>query len=749
MESDKSNSSDEKITRITESLTKLFRFCFFLIIAPFAIAFAGFWILVQFPWASYIAFAISVLIFIFALLFFYKSFDKYRNNPFFLNKSNNPIARVHIIFLISILSYSSTPIFILITPEDYSFIYLPLISFILIYNIVYYYYHFQPIDFYNIEEGKFKHALAYRLRLKQPYNFIIVINYLAQILFLSITILTNLSWFFALFNNIIFYLIAIGYTHHQQSIIKKSIAENNFFLKSLTEFKFRFVVSIDSFIFILLIQIPLIFLIYSIQTKHYSTIFLTNQSFITLLLIVLFFKTFIYIFLYYNILLGIYSNNSNEIKDDNKTKYQKYNSFLTGIFILFITLYAFLINLTYIIIIILPFFYILSYYEYKSKYCYKKWNKYIILSYSIAFLVSISFGILPAISNLINFNVQLIFFSISLYFTLELLKRSKYFKKENTLLTQNILVVITFFLIIFNYIIITTDPYITFISNVFLILIFFFIALLISFYRLYAIYFYKKYTKAFKICVLSNLFLIEFSIFFLINFQFYFRASFNVFLNIMILSTILFPIIFILFVVLNYILRIIPYKTYLTSTYHSFWVLWINIFLSIFFIFFPNYIMILFDFLLLLTLVTLNLRFGLKIEKIKEEIYKKAISLLSYPIFILLLALIFSLFYSSLQTLILFENILISSILTLIITCIIVNYASIKKLLFTKVISIWVNFCTIFSISFLLLYYLLKIALTIGTYYVFTFPIIIPCIWLYLPFLYLLKICSGVNSDIS
>jgi hypothetical protein len=48
METNISNNSEEKITRVTNILTKIFRICFFLIIAPFAIAFAGFWILVQF-----------------------------------------------------------------------------------------------------------------------------------------------------------------------------------------------------------------------------------------------------------------------------------------------------------------------------------------------------------------------------------------------------------------------------------------------------------------------------------------------------------------------------------------------------------------------------------------------------------------------------------------------------------------------------------------------------------------------------
>ncbi len=115
----------------------------------------------------------------FALLFFYKAFDKYRSNPFFQNKRNNLLARIHINYLISILALIVTPIFILISPAD-SFTLLPLISFSVLYNIVYYYYRFQPIGFFNKAEGEFKHAANFQIIVKQPYNLVILINYFAH-----------------------------------------------------------------------------------------------------------------------------------------------------------------------------------------------------------------------------------------------------------------------------------------------------------------------------------------------------------------------------------------------------------------------------------------------------------------------------------------------------------------------------------------------------------------------------------------
>ncbi|MFX0043796.1 MAG: hypothetical protein ACFE8L_12865, partial [Candidatus Hodarchaeota archaeon] len=304
MESNKPENSEEKIKKVTEFLTKLVRFCFFLIIAPLAISLAGFWILVQPPWASYIAFTISVLIFTFAFLFFYKNFDKYRNKPFFYNKSNNPIARVHIIFLISILSYIVTPIFDYITPKHWSFIFLPLISFSLLYNIVYYYYYFQPIDFFNIGEGEFKHAISLKLMLKQPYNIVIVINHFTQILYLSFIIKSEFAWLYGLINNGIFYLITFASLSNQQKEIKKSIEENKPFLKSLTIFKRKYVLSLASFIFVLLIQMPFLSLI---QRGQFSTSILINNAFLSYLFLILFLKTVVYIYLYYEFLFELYT----------------------------------------------------------------------------------------------------------------------------------------------------------------------------------------------------------------------------------------------------------------------------------------------------------------------------------------------------------------------------------------------------------------------------------------------------------
>ena len=122
--------------------------------------------------ASVLASAISVIVYAFSLLFFFKAYDKYRNEPFFLNKKNNLRARINIFFLISIFSLIATPLFIFVTPENYTFDLLPLISFIILYNIVWLYYFYQPTDFFHVTEREFKHIHKFKKSVAQLHNLI-------------------------------------------------------------------------------------------------------------------------------------------------------------------------------------------------------------------------------------------------------------------------------------------------------------------------------------------------------------------------------------------------------------------------------------------------------------------------------------------------------------------------------------------------------------------------------------------------
>ncbi|MHA2340208.1 MAG: hypothetical protein ACXACX_23145, partial [Candidatus Hodarchaeales archaeon] len=446
MKSKESKSSEESLQKATDFLQKVWWFSFFLVIAPLTTGFAGYWIFRFFRQGFYIELSFTVITYMFALLFFYKAFDKYRKKPFFLNKENNLSARIHVNYLITILALIVTPIFIFISPAD-SFTLLPLIGFAPLYNLVYYYYRYQPIGFFNKAEGEFKHAINFRVIAKQPYNLILFINYIVHLIFLSVTFFTDLSWFFALLTNLAFYIITFAATRNVVRKIKDSIKEEKPILKDLTIFKQRFVLLITSLFFILLIQTP--FVVMNFSGIQYSILELMNGSFLSIIFVLIYFKTLFYINYYYNSLLSIYKEpiKSDDFKEEippEGIKYQKYNTLLSGILIGSITLFCFLIRIQWIVLVILPFFFIFAYYEQKAKMCPKKYNKYIFLLISTSLLTAISFGLF---SEIFMLNIQFIIFLISLYFALQVLVKIKYFVKENIVIVQNLLAIASFTII--------------------------------------------------------------------------------------------------------------------------------------------------------------------------------------------------------------------------------------------------------------------------------------------------------------
>ena len=301
MKSNKNGRSEEKIEKATELLWKIWWFSFYLIIVPSLVAVVGYFIFFFIGKDLYVSIGLSVITFMFVMLFFYKSFDKYRNNPFLLNTKNNLSARIDILFLITILALIVTPIFLILPTEDNYFELLPLISFIILYNIVYYYYFFQPIDIFDFGEEKYKHEVPFSQWIKQPYNLVIIVNYVVHILFLSYTFYTNLSWLFSLISNIIFYLISRLATMRNIKNLSKSNKNNNEFLRELTKFKKKFVNSILSLNFALLIQMPFVI-----------TIFMGNQlkiiefipiSILSLIFLLIYFKIRLYISTFYSKIL--------------------------------------------------------------------------------------------------------------------------------------------------------------------------------------------------------------------------------------------------------------------------------------------------------------------------------------------------------------------------------------------------------------------------------------------------------------
>ncbi|MBY9012117.1 MAG: hypothetical protein KGD70_07070 [Candidatus Lokiarchaeota archaeon] len=313
MKSNKNGKSEGKIEKVTESLWKVWWFSFYLIIVPSLVAVVGFFIFYFVGKDIYVSIGLSVITFMFVLMFFYKAFDKYRNKPFFLNRKNNLSARVDILFLITILSLIVTPIFVIFIPGDSYFELLPLISFVILYNIAYYYFYFQPIDIFDVAEEKFKHETPFSQWIKQPYNLILLINYIIHIIFLSYTFNTKVSWLFPLISNVVFYIISRLTIIKNIKVLSTSNIKNSTLLRELTLYKKKYVNSILSLNFALLIQMPLaITLIYMLNGVQHELVELITIMFLALIFLLFYFKIRLYINSFYSKILRRFETNEFE-----------------------------------------------------------------------------------------------------------------------------------------------------------------------------------------------------------------------------------------------------------------------------------------------------------------------------------------------------------------------------------------------------------------------------------------------------
>jgi hypothetical protein len=303
MKSKMKGNIEDKYKKATNILWKIWWFFVFLFIIPSVITFLSF-IIINFIAArveifagpdTYVIVGLTVIVFIFSILFFYRFFDRYRDKPIFFNQENNLTARIHILYLITIFSLVVTPIFVFITPEEYQFELLPLISFCVLYNIVYFYISLKPIDYFDASERSFKRALKSSLSMKQPHNFLIVVNFFIQLIYLSLIFQTRISWLFALFTNFLFYIITLGSTSKTRKIISNSLKKDIRFLSELSTFKEKFASSILSLNFVLLIQIPFVILgVNSLQGISYSVVDFFNACIYAVLVFFLYLKFRIY-----------------------------------------------------------------------------------------------------------------------------------------------------------------------------------------------------------------------------------------------------------------------------------------------------------------------------------------------------------------------------------------------------------------------------------------------------------------------
>ncbi|MHA1933291.1 MAG: hypothetical protein ACW96X_12160, partial [Promethearchaeota archaeon] len=496
------------------------------------------------------------------------------------------------------------------------------------------------------------------------------------------------------------------------------------------------------------------FVIMSLSGVQYTTLELMNGSFLSIIFVLIYFKTLFYINYYYNSLLTIYKDPTKSEKPEEETpsqgiKYQKYNSILSGVLIGSITFFCFLIGIHWIVLVILPFFFIFAYYEQKAKMCPKKYNKYILLLNFTSILIAISFGLFSSIFLL---NIQFIIFLISLYFSLQLLVKIKYFIKENIIIIQNFLAIASFTivayslfgyttfenLIIFELAIFTSNPIIIFISNILLHGILISIVSLVSFYILYARLFSIKRSKLFRISVIVQIFLIELFIFILVNLRIFSVFEGITAFRLFFFSSLLFPSVFIFFIFGNYLLGVLSRKNFMISTYIFLWVLIADIFLVIFIVFLDNPVMITLDFLFLSITSQLNLKLGLHLEKVKNssfERYQKINpSILTLEFFMLF----FFSFYSFIfLNLVWYDKIVFSSYFSFLVMTFLINVLSRSKLVFSASLAFKISLMFLIYSAGMAFYY--SFLLTLGTFYVFLSPFLSLFSILFFPIYYLYR----------
>ncbi|MFW9876770.1 MAG: hypothetical protein ACFFG0_27055, partial [Candidatus Thorarchaeota archaeon] len=247
---------DEKDIRRANFTSKVLWFAICLFAIPIITAIIAGFTCFNIVSNIYLSFAFSIDIYFFVALLLYKICDKYRNNPYFERQDNNLLARINIFFLISIFSLIISLIYDIITlfyaelPISYLF---PLLSYIILYIPIFFFYYYKPIDFFDLSEGKFKKALNIKLSIKQLNNIIIFFNYGVSIIFLLSTLHIPFSHLILLIVNFLFYYITFIYTSSERKNIKIAINDKKGFIIELLKFKHKFTISILSLLFLLII----------------------------------------------------------------------------------------------------------------------------------------------------------------------------------------------------------------------------------------------------------------------------------------------------------------------------------------------------------------------------------------------------------------------------------------------------------------------------------------------------------------
>ncbi|MBY9005174.1 MAG: hypothetical protein KGD63_00265 [Candidatus Lokiarchaeota archaeon] len=734
--------SDQKIERATEIVWKFWWFCVYLLILPSIIMAISYFLCYNFFNNFSYVLSLSFLFFFISQFIFFRSYDKYRKNPFFGTEKINISTRITIIFITPLISMIVSVAFSIINFSSLEFQLIPLIYLFCIYPIIFFYLRKMPILYYNSEIKSFIN-IKKKYSIKEVYKYIILINYISNIIFFALNYnAIYISSGVISILNCVFFIITMIYTREERKIFKEDtkLGENQL-KRIILNYDKKITNSLQSEFFILLV-ITLGLNIYFISLQSYISYTDLIPLIITFFLIfILYLKVRIITYLYYKnkfrSLEEVQLLVKDEIKDKTILKYQNFNAILTFILLLTLILIFYIGNLNYLNFIFIPLFYILIYKEHDYGYIQKKNIEVLYFILTIVSLGYISFFIIP---NSVLLVIKFLIFTISIYFSLELFKRINLFLDEKVVLWQNILSVITFFLISYSIYpaVITEDvlqilnPNELLITRILIFLIFFLFTLLISLYRLNSTFFKEKSSKIIKSAIITNFLLLDLVFILFLDFRAFKNIDPNYFLSFSLFSAIIFIVIFIFFLYFNSILKVI--KNISGIIYRSLWILLpLIVITSAITSCIPVIIIENFDSLLITLVILVHtfifscsiqylLKYGEKINKISEERYGKFIKITLFSISFEISIISFLLSYVILNldlNISIFVSILV---LGAIITILNRYYQSVLEKY-----KIFINSIIILYLTFIMFYY--SLLLTLNSTFAYIIPFILFCVF--------------------
>ncbi len=749
--------SNKKIEKATEIIWKIWWFCVYFLIIPSLSLVVTYFILSNFLEDFYYILSFSFVSFITSQFVFFKLYDKYRKNPFFGNEKKNLIIKISVIFLIYIVYFVSSIFFTLLNPLDLKFQLIPLIYICFAIPVVFFYLKYTPILFYSSEKDTFLDIYP-QLSIKDTYKYLFIINCFSNIIvFIFTANVIYLTIGLVLFFSCFFYIITVFYTKKERKLFAEytQIEDNQLNLKQIIlKFNKKTFISLESYIFSIIILLPSLN-IYLISLKGFNN-YLEIVSYVSIILAIffLYLKARIISYLSYEMKLDslILNKTPNGENIDNKKilKYQNYNGIISFILLIIFILLFYLIDLNYLNFILIPIFYFIIYLEHNYNYIQKKNIEFLYFILTIISIGYISFIFFPIYWETITLIIQMAFFTILIYFALELFKRINLFTEEKVILWQNFLSVFIFFSISYSvYPLITTEDFllildsdILLISRILIFCIFFSFSLLISFYRLYSKFFKQKYISTFKLTIIFNFLLLDLLIVLLINTFIFNTLDLIHLISFILLSGIIFIFIYIVFIYINYEFKIIT--NVLIHIYYSIWLLFPLIY--VYFIFISNIwldsinlykidlliLIFIFSLLILSISIQFQLKFGLQLDKLKVKKYDKLTKINLFLISIEISIIIFLISYFQFLF-----NVFLSLFLSIATSAIIINILNWYYQSIIKKYTIFVNSISLFYLSSLIFYY--SFLFTLDTTYIFILPLILFSISFNLCIIYLLK----------